>query len=203
MSVCCISGGFAINLGGDYQSLVVSKGQEKIKSWQLKLPNNSLSHNHRTYCSVCQTYLWVCFVCSQSKDRSLFALKLSVISVFVCSASIRIGRRSFIRSQQSLIRLCPLLRCVLCLSVCLFGSLLVCVVFLCLSLSLSDCAGDCNGGRSWCISWSNTKRRGLMCKRRAPTTKCMMNTPKRALKSGTKIVAFGSRNTLSLLPFQR
>lgn len=52
------SGGFAINLGGDFKTLKV-KGQEHVGVYRAKLGRGKQSPAERNFCKVCGSSLWV------------------------------------------------------------------------------------------------------------------------------------------------
>ncbi|WP_299581780.1 GFA family protein [uncultured Microbulbifer sp.] len=64
-SICCKTaggGGYAVNLGGDYQSMTV-RGEEYISVYQARLENASdgihISPARRHFCSKCGSALWL------------------------------------------------------------------------------------------------------------------------------------------------
>src|SRR5512147_3237070 len=52
------SGGFAINLGGDYATLEV-QGEENLSVYRAKMGDGHVSTGHRHFCELCGTALWL------------------------------------------------------------------------------------------------------------------------------------------------
>lgn len=52
------SGGFAINLGADFQTLEV-EGREHLSVYRARMPDGSTSTGERNFCSRCGSALWL------------------------------------------------------------------------------------------------------------------------------------------------